>query len=195
MLIVLSVSFGIRLFFSCNTPDPIDFHYNQLSVTGIDNSGQYINKYDTVNTMYSEAIALQLSLTDTSMYYTASLYHSVIEALALPSVHAFSPVESFTPFHKVTAIQITTVLDLNETLKSGDNVTEHFLYAEDSFDLYHSLEKGISFLNGTQAYPTSSITVILKPQIENTLAQFEVSITLDNGHTLFYTTETFSIIK
>ncbi len=199
VFILLSLGFGINLFFSCRPyhRDPIEMNYNTISVLGIDNSERFLDYYNTTDTVYSEAVALKLTLSDSLIYYAASSFPKVKQMFTFQTLQADEIAPSYIPKNKVVDIQINTLLDINESLKAGDDISEHMLYTTgENFDLYYNSDKGISCLNGIQSYYEESfIILVLNTSIENTKAQFEVKVTLDNGNELVDTTNLFTIIN
>ncbi len=199
VLIILTLSFGIKLFFSCTpySQDPIEIDYNHISIIGIDNSDRYMDNYTAIDTIYSDAVALKLTLSDTSKYYAALFSPNLFEAFSFQTLKADDIDPSYIPRNKVIDIKIKTLLDLNDTLKAGDDISEYILCASrDDFDLYHNLSHGISWLNDIQSYyERGSIILVLKASVKNTNAHFEITVTLDNGIELLGTTEIFTIIE
>lgn len=196
VLALLILGFGIKLYFSCTPPDPIEMYYNNIKIVGMDNTGKYLTSNNELGTFYSEAVAMELTLSDTSMYYTASNSTGIMQAFSFRSAQATSIHLSYIPVNKVTDIKVKTLLDINESIKAGDDISAHILYpSEDTFDLYYDLSRGISRLNGAQNYASSSIVLVLKASVQNTNAQFEVTVTLDSGYKLLCKTEIFTIIE
>ncbi len=199
VLIILTLNFGIKLFSSCTpySQDPIEIDYNYISVVGIDNSDRYMNKYTAIDTMYSDAVALKLTLFDTSKYYVTLFSPNLLEAFSFQTLKADDVSPSYIPRNKVIDIKIRTLLDINDTLKAGDDISKYILCASgDDFDLYHNLSQGISWLNDIQSYyEGGSIILILKASVKNTNAHFEITVTLDNGIELLGTTKIFTIIE
>lgn len=199
VIIWLTLGFGIKLCFSC-TPhpqNPIEIDYNDISVIGIDNSDRYLNNSSAIDTLYSDAVALRLSLSDTSNYYAASFFPALRETFSFPTLKANDINPSYLPRNKVVDIKIKTLLDINDALKAGDDVSEHISCASGGdFDLYQNLSRGITWLNDTRSYyESSTIVLVLKASVKNTNAQFEVKVTLDNGNELLGTTKIFTIIE
>jgi hypothetical protein len=198
VFILLIVGFGFKLFFSCTpTPyDPIEFDYNKILVIGIDNSGKYMSANNAIDTLYAEAVALRLTLSDTSAFNTISILQNATQSFSFQTAQADSPVISYLPRNKVVDIRIKTLSDINSTIKAGTDVTALFLCAGSDFNLYNSISHGISNLNGPQSYHKSgSIRLVLTTAVINTTAQFEVKVTFDNGSELASTTEVFTIIQ
>ncbi len=197
VIIVLTLGFGIKLFFSCTPQDPIEINYNNISVIGIDNSDMYLDYYNTTDTIYSDAVALKLTLSDTSIFYASLFYQNLIQTFSFQTLKADQIDPSYIPKNKVVDIRVKTILDINDSIKAGDDISESILYASiDNFDLYHNLCQGILWLNGIQSYyERSTIILVLKTSVKNTNARFEVKVTLDNGIELIGTTEIFTIIE
>lgn len=199
VLIILTLSFGIKLFFSCTpySQDPIEIDYNHINVIGIDNSDRYMDNYTAIDTLFSDAVALKLTLSDTTKYYAASFLPNLLEIFSFQTLKANDIDPTYVPRNKVTDIKIKTLLDINDVLKAGDDVSEYFLCASrNDFDLYHNLRYGISWLNDVQSYyEGGSIILVLKTSVKNTNAHFEITVILDNGIELLGTTEIFTIIE
>lgn len=199
VLIILTLSFGIKLFFSCTpySQDPIEIDYNHISVIGIDNSEVFLASYSDIDTLFSDAVALKLTLSDTTKYYAASLLPNLLEVFSFQTLKADDIDPSYVPRNKVSDIRIKTLLDINDDLKAGDDISEYFLCApREDFDLYHNLSHGISRLNDIQSYyERGSIILVLNESVKNTNSQFEITVTLDNGIELLGTTEIFTIIE
>ncbi len=199
VIILLTLSFGLKLFFSCTpcSQNPIEISYNNLSVTGIDNSNRYLDYNNTADTMYSDAVALKLTLSDTSMFYAASFFPKKMQTFSFQNARADDNDPSYIPLNKVVDIKVKTLLDINESIKAGDDISEQVLCSSgNNFDMYHNLSQGISWLNGIQSYSeSSSIILVLKTSVKNTNAQLEVKVTLDNGNELLGTTVIFTIIE
>lgn len=105
--IVFTLGFGVRLFFSCTPPEPIEINYNMLSLVGIDNSGQYMRSYPSADTMYAEAVALELTVSDSIRHY-AQKFNKFIESVSFTSAMATSIDYSFIPVSKVEEIKVIT---------------------------------------------------------------------------------------
>jgi hypothetical protein len=199
VILLLTLGFGIKLFFSCTpySQDPIEINYNNISVVGIDNSDRYLDYYNSIDTIYSDAVALKLTLSDTSKYYATSLFPTLRETFSFQTLKAKDIEPSYIPRYKVIDIKVKTLLDINDSLKAGDDISEHILCSSrDNFDLYYNLSQGITWLNGIQSYyESSSIIIVLKASVKNANAQFEVKVTLDNGNELLGTTGIFTIIE
>ena len=200
VLLILAIDFGLRMVFSCVPVRPveIDFNYNKIDVVGIDNSGQYLNPNNAIDTMYADAVALSLSLCDSLQYGVYSSRNIMQELFSFQSSYAMTVPENYIPQNSVESIHIKTLLDINNDIRAGDDITDYFLYVSCdnyTYGLYQDLDKGIDKFNSIQSAPGSGIVLVLKKTVQNTNARFEVSVALDNGDTLTYTTELFNIIE
>lgn len=198
VIILLTLSFGIKLFFSCtpSSPIPIEINYNTISAVGVDNSGRFVDYYSTIDTIYSDAIALKLTLSDSNMFYASSYSPNILQSFSFHTMHAESIEPYYIPKNKVIGIKIKTLLDINETIKAGEDISAHILCSKrENFGMYNNLSHGISWLNGVQNYESSAIVLVLKTSVKNTNAQFEVVVTFDSGDSLLCTTEIFTIIE
>ena len=130
------------------------------------------------------------------MFYAATFSSNLMQTFSFQTARAYDIEPSYIPLNKVVDIKVKTLIDINESLKAGDDISEHILCSSrDDFDMYHNLSQGISWLDDIQSrHKSSSIILVLKTSIKNTNAQFEVKVTLDNGNELFGTTVIFTII-
>ncbi len=198
VIILLTLGFMYNLFFSCTpySQDPIGINYNNIRIVGVDNSNKYLYYYNKTDTIYSDAVALKLTLADTSRFYATSFLPNLQQTFSFQTVEAKDPAQSFIPLNKVVDIKVKTLLDINDSIKAGDDISEHILCtSRNDFDLYHNLNQGILWLNGIQSYGQNDLILVLKTTVNNTNAQFEVKVTLDNGNVLSGTTERFKIIE
>lgn len=194
---LLAVGFGFKLLFSCTlfSDSLTEITYNSASIEGIENSGMFMEFYSTTDTLYSEAVALKLTLSDSSVFYAASCYRDIIQGFSFRAAHATSIVQTFVPVHKVEGIKVKTLLDMNDSIKAGDDISAHILCSQgNSYRMYSKLNQGISWLNDAQSEESGSIVLVLKTAVKNTNARFEVAITLDSGDELLCTTNLFTII-
>ena len=197
-LIVLAVIFGIRLFFSCtpNDFDPMEMYYNSLSTRYVDNSNVYLSYFREVDTSFSEAVAIKLTLSDTSRMYKKSLSANLQRAISFCTSQADDWSPTYLPGNKVSDISVRTLFPVNTTINAGDDVTSFFLYASGSFSLYSHLDKAIETLNSTQSYDRlCTIVLVLSGRVENTKARFELTVSFENGNKLVSTTPELTIIQ
>lgn len=194
VLAIFTLSFGMRLFFSCTPPEPIEINYNMLKLAGIDNSGQYMRSYPPIDTMYAEAVALGLTVSDSIRNY-AQNFNKFKESVSFTSAMAFSIDYSFIPVSKVEEIKVITLFDIDSEIKAGDDISQHIVFAVNSnFEMYKNSHQAVAELNKVQSSPSSSIGIILKKTVNNTTAQFKVNILLDDNRELSCISDTLTII-
>lgn len=192
-ILIVIIGFSIRLFFSCVQPPPIDMLYNSISLKGIDNSGEHIRR-NYSDTLYSEALAIELTLTDSSMYY-GSNGSRFFQDLSFNSAFAWSYSKSYQPINKVQEINVFTLFEINSTLLTGDEISDSVLYAFGKrYDLYYDEDAAIGHINDLQGDHSSVVYIIIKLPVENTRAQFNVVVSFEDGTVLSDTTNTFTII-
>ncbi len=197
-LIVLAIIFGIRLFFSCtpNDFDPMEMDYNSLSTSYVDNSNVYLSYFREVDTSFSEAVAIKLTLSDTSQMYKKSLSAKLQQAVSFRTSQADDWSPTYIPRNRVSELNVRTLFPVNASIDAGDDVTKFFLYAGGSFAMYSHLDKAIETLNRTQSYDRlCTIVLVLAERVENTKAQFELTVTFENGDKLVSTTPVLTIIQ
>lgn len=198
VLILLTLGFVIKIFFSCTplSQSPTQITYNKISVVGVDNSGRFLSAHNELDTLYSEAVAFKLTLSDTSLLYASLLSSNIMQLFSFRTVQARSIEMTYIPKNKVVDIEVKTLFDINASIKAGDDISEYILCDRgDNFEMYYSLRQGMLWLNEIQYDKSSSIIFVLKIPVENTKAKFEVVVTLDNGNTLLCTTDLFTIIS
>ena len=196
VLLLFLLVFFVRVVFSCHPleSEPEDFSFNSLEVHAVDNSGRYLREFDYVDTMYAEAVALKIDLSDTSFFGLAGIPTLNISSFSFPSLLATSKVLRFAPVAEVDDIQVITMMNLNQDIKAGADISVHVLCSFDSFDLYSPMNTGIKYLNEVREYPSASLVLVLKEKVENTKARFKVFVKLEDKRCLEYLTEEFIIL-
>ena len=165
--------------------------YSTISLEVMDNSGHlYDRNYS--DTLYSDAVSIELSLYDSSMYYTSNTFKAA-ELFSFESAYAWSYNYSYKPVHLVHDIQVFTEFDIDDTFKAGDNISDSILYSKESWSLYVTKDKAIGFFNSLQGEPNCSVMMYLKLSVKNTQARFRVVVSLDDGSKLIETTGLHSI--
>jgi len=197
--IIVIFYLSVKMFFSCVPQNPISFNYNSIRLYGVNNSGEYLINNTEIDTLYSDAVAINLQIADsTEYYYEANNYfiNELKNTFSFEKAYATSIAPPpYYPENKVTAINVYSILDLNETIKAGDQLNDCLLFSYDNtFSLYHTNKDVCKYLSGVQDGPSSSVTIILKPAVTNTKAQFKVEVVLDNCTKLIDTTQVFHII-
>jgi hypothetical protein len=182
----------MKIFFSCDPPEPLDMTYSTISLEVMDNSGHlYDRNYS--DTLYSDAVSIKLSLSDSSMYYVSNTFKAA-ELFSFESAHAWSPNYTYQPVHLIQDISVYTEFDLDDTFKAGDIISDSILYSKEySWSLYVAKDKAIGFFNSIQGEPNCSVMMYLKSSVKNTQARFRVVVSLDDGSKLIETTGLYSI--
>jgi hypothetical protein len=193
---VILVGVFTKLFFSCTPPPPGDMYYNSIGIAGVDNSDRFLKRNTSVDTLYSGAVALNLTLKDSTFDYYAFNLNNALKSLSFTPAMALSFPSSFIPVNEVEKIKVTTLFDIDDEVRAGDDITPLILYETGrDFELYKNIDNAISDLNKTQSATSVSIFLVLKRPIDNTMAQFYVQVFLDNDNVLSTNTNIFTIIK
>lgn len=191
--IIVVFFFFVKLFFSCDPPDPIDMVYSAIKLEVRDNSGHVYSRYYS-DTIYSDAVSIELSLADSTNYYASNTLKAAT-LFSFEPVSAFSPNISYQPVHLVEDIRVFTVFDIDASYQAGDDITDSILYStDDMFSMYVEREKAISYFNGLQWRPRCSVLMVLKSSVKNTKARFRVEVSFDDGSRLIETTGLYTII-
>jgi len=196
--IIAILYLSLKLFFSCGSYSVVFFDYNSINLKGVDNSGQFLNNKE-IDTFYSDAIAINLQIADsTEHYYDANILFikELKNVLSFEKAYATSPAPPhYYCENNVSAINVYSLLDLNETIKAGDQLNNCLLFSFDgAFNLYGTNDDACKYLNSDQNSKSGSVTLILKPTVTNTKAQFKVEVCLDDCTKLIDTTQVFHII-
>lgn len=195
VLFLLLGGLFFRVFIGCRPPDPIEMSYNRLRCFGVDNSAAYLNPHSSLDTMYAEAIALHLELTDTLLYGGDYYSQSWRKAnWGLDRLYAWTLDQSFKPIAKVGSLQIFTMVDLDATTRAGDEITADWLYAPDSFELYLHLEEAIDELNRIQDASSAGVCLVYKGKPEAEEVQFKVEVVLSDGRRLSCESPVFTLL-
>lgn len=198
VMIVLFIGFVFRVAVSCKPPPPSALLYNFAELVGIDNSGKgpRVARYEqSIDTMYRDALALGLSLYDSSDRIFAFQTGSLSDVFSFSKATALSLDFTFKPTRLVNAIRIYTLMDIDNVSKAGDDVTANFYFGTYSSDgLYASLNTAIEELNGIQSINQGWIQLFLNKRIEYNQAQFSIEVDLDDGSTLTARSDTITIL-
>jgi len=162
---------------------------------GIDNSGKFLQVYSNIDTMYSEAVAIKLTLFDSLYFPSTDYYAGALKSLGITPASALSVYYTFKPLFRVEQIRITTLLDMAPDVKAGDDITDHFVFSTgNSFALYKTYNQALSTFNSEQPYPYAWVVLILKKRVQAPNAQFRVSVSLENGDILEANTNIYTIM-
>lgn len=194
VLFVVLICFCVRLMFSCipgSGCGTIEFSFNTIHLDGIDNSGMCLG--DEIDTMSANAVCIKLTLSDSlDYYYACSKNQNSARFFPFSSAYADCS-NSYQPSTEVDSIKIITLFDIDDELKSGENIDDVILFSNSSSGLYEGQEWAISELNRIKSDPEAFVYAVLTTSVQNTEAKFCVEVSLGNGTVLSDTTHTFSI--
>ena len=186
-------------FRSCECDEtPIPFILNRLNINNLDNSGTYASVTES-DTMCTSAVAFEILINDTSLYYP---YYSNSQLQRAPfgfsSAWAEECEPGFTSNEKIERIEIYSLFDLNENIFADDEVSAFFYGQSDyypSSGMYASLSDVISYLNSLASYyPQLTFKVFLSKPIENNRARFLFNVFLSDGRILSDTTRLITVV-
>jgi hypothetical protein len=193
--ILVSIWFSVKLVISCTPTASLNMQYNAMRIEAVNNSGAYLQSLP-IDTMHANAVALKLTLSDSTFHRNFALHNSTFPSLGFSQAMATTINESFKPTNQIEKITVITMFDINEQIKAGDDITAHIVYCTgNSFQLYMNENDAIASLNNYQSYPLGVIYLILKSKIHLTIAQFKVVITFTDQTDLSSISETFTIIQ
>lgn len=193
-ILILLCCFFIKVLFSCREPEPLDMQYSKMELELFDNSGHPFYRTPS-DTLYSDAVAIQMTLSDSGMYYYAAHTLKAAGLFSFAPVYGFSPNISYQPVHLVRDIHIFTLFDLDDRYRAGDDITDSILYAYDyGFGMYKMKEDAIKFANGLQSEPSCLLKLFLKSSVHNTSIRLRVEVILDDGSILSGTTDEYPVI-
>lgn len=199
VLYLFTLSFVFQLIFSCvsisNEPTIVD--YNSLTFKAFDNSGRFAEANTSKDTVYSEALGFKLTLFDSLVYSSSNNSPNFFTVFSFQTLQADDINPNYIPKNKMIDIKVKTLMDLNENIKSGDDISAHILCsAGNTYDLYNDLAWGIAEFNSPSPYfGKASLILLLKESITSNSAHFEVIVTFDNGLELRRTTEILTILR
>ena len=161
---------------------------------GVNNAGDYAFANQPTDTLYSKAVAFSLKVADTSHSY-ASNYDYFKKAFSFKQAYATSISFSYIPSESVESVTIYSLFDINTSIKTGDVINDYLLYISvQNNGLYDNFDKIYANFNGEQNSMFAIATLVLRTEVENTMAQFKAEVVLDDGNTLTTTSPIFTII-
>jgi|GEM_PF-1553986 len=192
--VILLFCFFTKVLFSCREPEPLDMLYSKMELELFDNSGHPFYRIPS-DTLFSDAVAIQLELSDSSMNYYGSNTIKAAGLFSFEPVYGFSPNISYRPVQLIQDIRVFTLFDLDDTYRAGDDISESILYAYDyGFGLYQPKEEAIKYANGLQPEPSCSLKLFLKSSVHITSVRLRVEVILDDGTILNGTTDEYPVI-
>lgn len=170
-----------------------DIDFNQIVINSVARADWYATYSYPVDTMSYDAVALRLLLSDSiTPYYAPSPSDTTQEhsgSLLKTKVSRY-----YEPRNKVVGMKIRTLYPINTTLHAGDDITEQFQYVASQNRSLHNTWEAFEELNQAKER-AHNVVFVLNKNIENTEAQFEITVALDNGVELVGTTERFVIAQ
>lgn len=194
LLVIVFTAF--RVLNSCTPPPPVAINFNAVNAYGIDHSGKYAQTYQVADSMYSEAVAFVVTISDSTYWFDYySCAHTLRDWLSFTEAKASDYSPCYYSKTKVSDLAFYTVYDINETIKAGERIDEHVYFSGVRAALYHQdKNRVIESFNGYQNVPFSSALLILRPKVQNNKVQFKIDITLEDGRVLTCLTNTVKII-
>lgn len=199
VFIVLTIIFISRLFFSCcNCPDDVSsINYNEISILNVNNALPY-GYFDTtmVDTLMNSAVAFEIILKDSTQKDT----YYFVQHFGFSTANAMQPCDCFPMFkakQEITKIRITTLFDMNETIKANTEVSHYFVALPSHTFLYSSINELLPILNDKILYISASISfkIFCKEIIMNDVAQFDIQVDLSDGSVLLAKTNLVQLIQ
>jgi len=175
-----------------SNPDPISFNYNLLQVSARTIWYSNIN-YDTVTVEHVNKNKIRLFITLSDTLKSRDMFFSkVITSLnGFETISATTEPERFqyyTANQYIKKLEIYTLQYFNDTLQSGDEISNEFLVDNDKI-LLTKLPRAYKILNRDfYVQPSNSINLVCKiPAISRT-GQFKVKVILSDDRVLESTT-------
>ncbi len=205
VIIILLVANVLRIIPGCCECDdaPMLFDFNTTDIRNLDNSGEWVQSTSS-DTMLPGAVAFEINIFDSLGYY----YYGYAEANILKSI-GFTTTQAFQcdcamPFMArqfLQDIRIITLYNLSEGIPAGTNVTGLFVgqfrgNSSSSSSVYSELSTIIQQTENKTYFDggIESFGIYLKPEVENTLAQFEIQFTFSDNLQLTDTTNLIHIL-
>jgi hypothetical protein len=189
----------VRLFQGCNdyTQQIILFDLNKIHVSNINNAGLHAEQAGS-DTMFSEAVAFRIELSDTMNYIHLSALKPA--GIGISSCLAKEPSPSYKPGQMIETISIISLFDISGAIPANTEVTAYFCYGFDNYsvpgDLYLSWDQLEEILNEWSFNNKKiSFDLFFKENIQAGFAQFEITLGLSDGSTLRDTTSLIHFIN
>lgn len=182
----------------CDCPESfILFDFTTMSVSNIDNSGTWAVPTDS-DTMYSEAVAFRVQVSDSSGYIYASALQP--SAMGFNSCQACKCTDLFKCRQQIVNISIITLYDIASDIPANTDITQYFYFGLQNYSspggLYVSWNEFSDSMTG-KIYDRmmESFSLYLTKNIGNDSARFIISAELSDGRTISDTTALIHIIN
>lgn len=204
-IFILLFANALRIIPGCCECDDtaIAFDFNTTDIRNLDNSGEWVQSTIS-DTMLPGAVAFEINLYDSLGYYGGYAAASFVKNIGFTTSHAFS-CDCSMPFMArqfLEEIRITTLYRLSENIPAGTIVTGLFVgqprgNSSTSSGIYTELSNIIRQTENKTYYDggIESFGIYLKPEIENTLAQFEIQLSFSDNLQLTDTTNLIHILR
>ncbi len=189
----------IRILFSscdCNTT-PILFNLDHAIVTNIENSGEWAGESSS-DTMLSKAVAFKITVGSIESPFSYAKFQ--LQGFGFASAYAMECPTPFKPNQEIKNVKITNVFPVNPSIPINTELSENnIVYAIGSSlssnDLYVSKKTLLNKINPGIVSDIPEITFLffLKDQVENTKAQFNITIELSDGQLILAQTRVITI--
>lgn len=175
------------------------FSYERIIVHNIDNSGQW-SKPSDVNRMPAAGVAFEVQILGSEPILSAQ---NKLQSFGFNALNAqtCNCDEIYRANHTISAIKIRTLENLNSDYCCNEEVTDLFLAnsclsCNDIGNFYITLDELITRINPEAFYqtPVNKFLIYLKVPVENTEAQFEIEVILNNGESIISQTSKIEII-
>jgi hypothetical protein len=189
----------------CNCDDtPNLFDFNKSDIRNLDNSGEWLSS-SASDTMLPGAVAFEVNLYDSLGYfYNEYAASDLFKSIGFTTSQAFSCDCSW-PFMArqfLDDIRITTLYDVSGNILAGSDVTDLFVgklgrNSSTSSSVYLSLANIVKQTENKTYYDggIESFGIFLKPEVENSIAQFTIQLTFSDQRVLTDTTNLIHILQ
>ena len=187
----------------CNCDDtPNFFDFNKTDIRNLDNSGEWLRS-STSDTMLPGAVAFEVNLYDSLGYfYNEYASGNLFKSIGFKTSQALS-CDCAWPFMArqfLDDIRITTLYDVSGDIPAGSDVTDLFVgqvRGNSSSSVYITLANVIRQTENKTYYDggIESFGIFLKPEIENSIAQFTIQLTFSDQRVLTDTTNLIHILQ
>lgn len=189
IIFLFALFFFIKLIISCERSINIDtfpFDYNILKVKAFTIWNSSIN-HDTVTVDKVDKNKIRLVLTIGDSLESRNLFFSKL----ISNINGFETISAKEPFiinytanQDIRKIEIYTLQHFNDTIQSGENISNQFLVDDDK-PLYTKIPKAYNILNRDfYSEPYNTISLVCKIPAKRQTGQFKVKVILSDNRVL-----------
>lgn len=190
--------FLFRLTLSCcRCPEPIVYYdYNTISIRNLDNS-TWRATYTDADTMFAAAVAFEIQTSDSTIWSDPVMAYKKSNS-GIPSAYAMEPCDcpfTYTLRNDINLLSILTLKDISPDIPAGTEVTDRFLWSNQTEYLYHPIDSLRVNLNTPflAIFAAKTFRLFSTDTIGNEHAQFAVSLHFSDGQILSDTTHLIHI--